>query len=47
MLDVNERFSFQLTQPMRVDEHGGMKGMWMLERKGLSQGDRQGEVGLC
>lgn len=26
MLDVNEHFSFQLTQPKRLDEHRGIKG---------------------
>lgn len=43
MLDVNEHFSFQLTQPERLDEDRGIKGMGMLERKELSQEDRQGE----
>lgn len=43
MLDVNEHFSFQLPQPRRLGEHRGIKGMWMLERRELPQGDRQGE----
>lgn len=42
MLDVNEHFSFQLTQPERLDEHRGLKGMRMLERKEFSGRERAG-----
>lgn len=48
MLNVNEHFSFQLTQSKRVDEHRGIKEIKVdVGKEGIVTRRQAGRVGLC